>query len=111
MAGKNLVASRYVIRKGALVFWKSTEVCGRMLLRDFQLGSREKPDLLHVLQSIIALRYSVVLVFLGSNGYLVVLSEQEALDNVVSQMQTYLRGQRFRTCKAGKLEVPHGRKE
>ena len=100
------------MRKGALVFWKSTEVCGRMLLRDFQLGSREKPDLLHVLQSIIALRYSVVLVFLGSNGYLVVLSEQEALDNVVSQMQTYyLRGQRFWTCTAVKLEVPHGRKE
>jgi hypothetical protein len=61
------------------VFWKSTEVCGRMLLRDFQLGSREKPDLLHVLQSIIALRYSVVLVFLGSNGYLVVLSERRHL--------------------------------
>ena len=44
--------------------------------------------------------------------YLVGLSEQEALDNVVSQMQTYyLRGQRFRTCTAVKLEVPHGRKE
>jgi hypothetical protein len=53
------------MRKGALVFWKSTEVCGRMLLRDFQLGSHEKPDLL--LQSI-ALRYTVVLVFLDSDG-------------------------------------------
>jgi hypothetical protein len=60
------------MRKGALVFWKSTEVCGRMLLRDFQLGSHEKSDLL--LQSV-ALRYTVLLVFLGSNGYLVVSSE------------------------------------
>ena len=53
------------MRKGALVFWKSTEVCGRMLLRDFQLGSHEKPDLR--IQSI-ALRYTVVLVFLDSDG-------------------------------------------
>jgi hypothetical protein len=36
-----------------------------MLLRDFQLGSHEKPDLL--LQSL-ALRYTVVLVFLDSDG-------------------------------------------
>ena len=60
------------MRKGALVFWKSTEVCGRMLLRDFQLGSHEKPDLR--IQSI-ALRCTVVLVFLAFNGYQVVLSE------------------------------------
>jgi hypothetical protein len=81
-----VVALRSVIRKGALVFWKSTECVGLLLCEHPAAISWNRicceTHASVPLSNTIACK--VVLVFPRFNGHLMGLSEQNALDNLVA---------------------------
>jgi len=76
----------------ALVFWKYTELCGRMLSPRFPAGKIliKTGGLLRNTRHSVALRSTMALVVLRLDDHLMDLLEQHAIADVVSQIRTYL---------------------